>query len=244
MAQETKPKIAAVTGIPITVEYKATLCSWEIKQHPDVWVSHGGSRVHPKRFFEYGGYPPHWKYFDPWKVREDFLGLRTESEFLAFLNQVGRFTGATGWGVVTGHWDVETFTCWQQIFREFLRRSPATWNHVVESLAIPGTTRLIKNVLRVTRRLPTQFRWQGARHLAILEGRDVVSAIIATIYVDHLRGATFSFCTRPDCRKAFEFTSKHKRKYCSQYCAHLESLRRMRARQKRKRLKRTGTPRA
>ena len=35
-------------------------------------------------------------------------------------------------------------------------------------------------------------------------------------------------CARPDCGKEFPVTSKHKRRYCTQYCGHLESIRRNR----------------
>jgi hypothetical protein len=77
-----------------------------------------------------------------------------------------------------------------------------------------------------------EFVWQRKLHSGVIRVRDVLTAILATIHIDHLRGARFGFCHRHDCRKPFEIISKHKRKYCSQYCAPLSS---MRKRQRRKR---------
>ncbi len=53
-------------------------------------------------------------------------------------------------------------------------------------------------------------------------------AICVTVTADLLRGAKFKFCARKDCRASFEVTSKHKKKYCCQYCGHLESVRKNR----------------
>lgn len=50
-----------------------------------------------------------------------------------------------------------------------------------------------------------------------------------TVTVDYLRGTKFRTCARPDCALPFEIQSKHRRNYCTQYCAHLESVRRNRA---------------
>jgi hypothetical protein len=251
MAHQIKPKVEIIVGIPVTVEYLAMPCKWEIKPHPDAWESQAGVRVHPERFFESDRFPP-WEVlarcvpFEAWKVRDEFLSLRTDQEFLDFLNRVGRFMPSmgTGW-VVTGQWDTDDLKVWQEIFREFLKRSPATWDRAVEDVFKPGTVRLVRRILKTSNRFTLLFHWRGvqqvewrsAQHIAALEARDVVTAILATIYIDHLHGTKFGFCNRHDCRRAYKIESKHIRKYCSQYCAHLESLRRMRERQRRKRRK-------
>jgi hypothetical protein len=66
----------------------------------------------------------------------------------------------------------------------------------------------------------------------VLAASSVYDVLIATITVDHLRETKFSVCARPDCRVPFPIESQHKRTYCSQYCAHLESVRRNRRRGK------------
>jgi len=54
------------------------------------------------------------------------------------------------------------------------------------------------------------------------------TAIETTITIDFVNGVRFAVCERPDCSgtKYFAMTSEHVRKYCSQYCGHLESVRR------------------
>ena len=172
---------------------------------------------------------------DAWKVREEFLGLKSEAEFLGFLNRVGRFSA--GMAPDSGVWDLKDFKGWQQVFREFLKRQPDMWpNYFVKLTAsAPGfNVGLIQSEVKlaVDTRLRIRLSWQ--RRSAIIWVSEAVSAILVTIYIDHLRGLRFRFCARRDCRGAFEVTSRHRRKYCQQYCAHLESLRRMRKRQRRK----------
>jgi hypothetical protein len=53
-------------------------------------------------------------------------------------------------------------------------------------------------------------------------------AIEVTITIDKVRGLKFNLCARGDCRQPFPLESKHKKKCCSWYCGHLESVRRNR----------------
>jgi hypothetical protein len=55
-------------------------------------------------------------------------------------------------------------------------------------------------------------------------------AIRVTSTIDLMREMKFRVCARPDCQIPFPVTSKHSRSYCTQYCAHLESVRRSRRR--------------
>ena len=243
MAQKMKTKVEIILGIPVTVEYRAAVSKWEIKPHPDVWESQAGVQVHPERFFESNLVREMSGPFDAWKVREEFLSLKADRQFLDFLNTVGPFAEAPGW--LSGQWAASDFKLWQEMFREFLKRSPASWDCAVEKVFKTKTVSVVGQILGRAKRFTLLFHWKGkqeviewrgAQHIAALEAKDVVTAILATIYVDHLHGTKFGFCKRDDCRKAYRIESKHIRKYCSQYCAHLESLRRMRARS-RKRLK-------
>src|ERR1017187_4483234 len=137
MAQQIKPKVEIIVGIPVTVEYRAVFCKWEIQPHPDVWESQAGVRVPPERFFESGLVRPAGP-FDAWKVRDEFLSLRTDQEFLDFLNKVGPFAGG---GEFSGLWAASDFKLWQEMFREFLKRSAASWDRVVEEVFEPETVR-------------------------------------------------------------------------------------------------------
>lgn len=54
-------------------------------------------------------------------------------------------------------------------------------------------------------------------------------AIKVTITLDHLRSVRSRICARPDCDNIFTVESKHGKRYCNQYCAHLVSVRKNRA---------------
>lgn len=53
-------------------------------------------------------------------------------------------------------------------------------------------------------------------------------SILATVQFKLAQGAKFRACYRRDCRLPFEITSQHTRQFCTQYCAHITSLRRRR----------------
>jgi hypothetical protein len=67
-------------------------------------------------------------------------------------------------------------------------------------------------------------------------------AIQNTITLDLLRKVKFKICKRQDCRAPFPIESEHERKFCHQYCGHLESLRKKRREEKkaRKRERKNG----
>lgn len=57
---------------------------------------------------------------------------------------------------------------------------------------------------------------------------DAYHALLATVFFDVARGVRFKTCERVDCGKPFPLESKHKRKFCSWYCAHITTVRRNR----------------
>lgn len=258
-----KPKIEKVAGIPITVLHRATPCIWELKPNPQGVYRTRDPAGPPLCFvarevevplviewkgIKLPGPPPAPTDSNGVMLRERFMELRTDEEFLDFLNQYGRFSPLKAAEDLRG-WQMRDFTGCQKLFAELARRSPKTWKEYIETLVSPhsfiGFGML--NAVNLSARHTVTFHWNGipkidygAKHFAVIETRDVVSAILATIEIDHLRGAKFGACARTDCPKFFEITSQHKRKYCTMSCAHLESVRRMRKRQKAKRLK-SGT---
>jgi hypothetical protein len=247
MAHDTRQKALTIVGIPITVVLEAWPSKWELK-HPRTPTAGEDGQTGPMRFFEslhvevwrdessgrWVGLPPP---SDAWKVRENFLGLKTEQDFLAFLNQYGTFSSSS---LVERRWDVEDLRCWQQLFRDYMLRSPATWDKKVGRFA-PEMVDFVGHILRLSDSPSISFSWReklerssrSGPNLAIIKADNIVGAILATIYVDHLHGTKYKFCARPDCRRPFEVSSKHKRKFCEQYCAHLQSQRQMRASQRR-----------
>jgi hypothetical protein len=55
-----------------------------------------------------------------------------------------------------------------------------------------------------------------------------LDAILATIYIDNLRGVETEVCALVGCEQTFEVNSKHGKKYCCNYHAHLASVRKSR----------------
>ena len=62
----------------------------------------------------------------------------------------------------------------------------------------------------------------------LIEPYGIHGALFATVTIDHLSGTKYQACARPDCGMPFALESKHRRLYCTQYCAHLESVRKSR----------------
>jgi CGNR zinc finger len=248
--KSSRPKYHSTAIVPISIDLQALRRVWEIRvtgrkrQIRSGINRRPGSRVFlpvrdvvtgPRRDLIIGW--PRFGAFEAWMVREEFLSLETEADFLGFLNRVGSFSSHRD----HGGWELDEFHVWQNIVRQFLISSPATWRPFVHKLVATFRSQgydinRISSEIYVTNTLDFHLRFAagGPSQAAVIHVNSVVGAILATIQIDHLRRAKFGFCARPDCKKPFEITSSHKRQYCSPYCAHLESLRRMRERQRRK----------
>jgi hypothetical protein len=75
-----------------------------------------------------------------------------------------------------------------------------------------------------------EIAFADARHgsRAHVMVRGTFPSILATVQFKLLQGAMFRTCARRDCRLPFEVTSLHTRRFCTQYCAHITSLRQRR----------------
>jgi len=142
---------------------------------------------------------------DAWELRDDFLSLKANSEAaLAFLNKWGR------WILHRNYVDMPEIIALQQAVRQALTYPAEIW--FCSLYASPP--------------LVNSRSWEFP-HFVILTDA-CKAAISMTTTMDLLRQFKFKTCARPDCCKPFPITSKHKREYCSEYCAHLESVRRSR----------------
>jgi hypothetical protein len=226
-------KLNAVVNVPITVVYRITPCSWKRARDRRVAIRQDGQFVHPIRFVERDSHSVR-NYCDAWSVRERFLELKTELDFLDFLSELGHFSVSLAKGR-RGIWGTDAFLCWQNIFRQFLKRSPEKWDAYLQTLTLPGfDTRLMMRALNDASDFRLRFRWRHGKHAAALIAGDIVTAIFATIYIDRLQGAKYGFCARSDCNKPFKIKSRHKRLYCDMNCAHVQGVRRLRAKQKKR----------
>jgi hypothetical protein len=156
---------------------------------------------------------------DAWAMRREFLSMKQDSwALLEFLRKwgiwdekrLGSSTFARGANASTqnivfpeGIWEL------QSAYRAALVSPPDEW--------------LCKGV--------DPFKGAYATPMYphfILEHYQCKPAIEATITIDLLRKVKFRKCKRPDCSEVFELESRHKRLYCGQPCAHLESVRKQR----------------
>jgi hypothetical protein len=143
---------------------------------------------------------------------------------------------------------------WGTIFRVLVKRRPTSWGYALtgtdetgfETTVEPPGFRIVfgglldrislPKALAVVRHttFPIEFRWGSGKHEAIITARDTLSAFLATVCVNHLRGDRYDFCARKDCGKVFKWESAHKRKYCCPECAHLVAVRKSRKKALRK----------
>jgi hypothetical protein len=145
---------------------------------------------------------------DAWLMRDEFLSLKGDREkTLAFLNKWGRWAG------LRSYVDFTEIANLQEEVRTALTKSPDEW---FSTLAFPT----------MVNSRSTQFPY-----FTMLTDACQVAIRMATT-IDLLQHIEFKTCARLDCAKPFAVRSKRKRDYCSQYCAHLESVRRGRASQR------------
>lgn len=221
-----QPKLERILQIPVSVAFRPAPSRWRespnARVHLHTVQTAGGVQAH-----DYSPMPDAEAILDVWRIRERFFTLSTEEESRAFLNETGPFSEALSedryW--VPGWADVRL---WQRIFKEFLIRRPDTWEKWLNSSGV--SQEAVQQTLKDVREMRVAFRWNGHKRIASFLASDTLTAMLASVVIDHLRGAHFKLCARPDCRKVYEQTSRHRRNYCSQYCAHFQSLRRMRAR--------------
>jgi hypothetical protein len=158
---------------------------------------------------------------DPWIMREAFFTLDQSSEALArFLGQWGdwvlpAFMTDLNIDLLEQNYDeapvyVVPDVVWKQReeYKEALAAPPHVW--MSRGNCLPAPHSQLK---------PPYFA---------MSDRTCSSAIETTITLDHLRGIPYRFCERTDCGDIFTVESRHERKFCSQACAHLVSVRRAR----------------
>jgi hypothetical protein len=161
---------------------------------------------------------------DAWKTREAFLGLKFSKKkpeaLLVFLNSVGVFARMTG----SPHpVNISAAEEWQRLIGELLCTPFQLWRQT--ALRYPQGK---EEELFQSDQFRMNFRVGVDLPVAKLITKTALQAILATIHIDHARAAKYRICEAQGCGKGYEITSAHKRRYCDQDCAHLESVRRLR----------------
>ena len=175
-----------------------------------------------------------------WQMRDDFLHLdRSSASLLSFLNKYGEWGENTSPTLQHSPDRMEPhIVIPDEIWNVHDRREP-------NSMQVPPKPQSVLPLQDVIRwgLSGSPARWFKSEYGSVTPSGPrpefphfVITAecchdvILTTITIDHLRGTKFRTCARFDCGTIFALESQHKRNYCCQYCAHLESVRRNRRR--------------
>ena len=213
------PIVAGQLLVPIRVNFWA---------RPELWIVQGANYYHwvdPRRgkartrmvWIPLSGSDGGSFSFDPWQLRDRFLALDLgdQAAVVEFLGETGEWP--TNNGVLKGR-EIHRF---QQRMRERLADPQAAKLGFRVWSPTPGGVTL-------------DYRKHPAGLSVSIHCQTALEAMSWTVDIDLTQGARFRYCARSDCKKLFELISRHKRRYCSMYCAHLESVRRGRQPRKRR----------
>lgn len=195
--------------IPIVLEYREFPVKMKVVSLRD-YLNDPGSAEHRSVPVSREPHGP----FDPWELREEFLSCPPEywEGFVEMAGEVGLFRISQN-----------DFAEWQHLIREALIRHPREWR----KLEFQFDRRKVRKLFEP---LPISFAWDAMTPTARISTTKTLTAIIATLQLDVLRGAQFKVCARTDCvNPPFKVEARHKI-YCSPECAHLVAVRNSRAR--------------
>jgi hypothetical protein len=194
--------MATIIQLPISFEFRASQVLWAEK------TSSASLRrlfiQNPKAHIEEGELRKHSRPADAWQMREELLRMKPDPDSAkSFLNKWGRWRPFP-----RNYIDLDEIFDLQRVVRHALTSSPKRW-------------------FASTYAFPTMISSRSTKFPYFVMLTDACQvAIRMTITIDLLRELEFKTCARPDCGLPFEVKSRHKRKFCSWYCGHLESVRR------------------
>ena len=170
-------------------------------------------------------HPPKKKVIDAWQLRHDFLHLKHSMAALSeFLNYYGRWSRLTyPYPELRRQGRTSSLS-----FSPGLLFGEEMWEQQTE----------IKDSLRGDRgewlqKHPLGFGSRSKFPYFVHTDSTCLGAIQTSIGIDFLRRVPFRICKRSDCGIPFPADRKGKQ-YCSQYCAHIVSVRRSRAQLRKK----------
>jgi hypothetical protein len=211
-----KSAVRFLPAMPIEVIYVALNVAVSCETDADEIVYKFRDSKKPRGFIE----------VNPYALRTNFLDIKTPPEAFAFLSQTGNFRGARNrrsreqltWN---------EFRNWQEVIRLLLQYGEVP-EHLESSLkdVSPEESRWLRGTPSKLSIFTSGADKPGSRGVLQAEIRadTTVEAILATAYVDDLRGVEYQLCALPGCDKLYEVTSKHKRQYCCQKHAHRASI--------------------
>lgn len=193
--------------IPVELRFTATIGRWDLASTQKTghgWKFHY-DQEHENLSVEY----------DPWEVRNDFFGLRTDDELITFLDRTGRWDGHVLPLQLSDFWE------WQDVLRRVLR-SVGRWR----MLKVNGRKleRIGGHALRLS------LSKDGRR--SVISAMNTLEALLNATTVDLLEGSEWKVCSA--CPRLFKVGSEHGQKYCSRRCGHRVNVAKIRQDLKRK----------
>jgi hypothetical protein len=158
---------------------------------------------------------------DPWKMRGDFLSLEHPLvDTVRFLNEYGAWGRGTEPRPKSGSTPLE--------FDPVIVPPLHIWKEQAEirQALVEGAGSWFRS-----HKSPSNFYAQEKFPHYTYTDHYCSDAIATSITLDFLRDMKFALCLRNDCHKPFSVKRKGKL-YCSQYCAHLVSVRKSRSQKK------------
>ena len=190
--------------VPVKLEFRPFRATWSILRND----SRGGELLQPSIVSG-----KQRKLANPWQMRKEFFQLKrgNTDALLKFLNT---------WG---------SWQSWSSSRPESANRIWGTWESFRRAVKQPAGAWLKNDINGMMLMVKTDVS-EYPYHLLSLAGCEL--AMRMTITVDLLQKVKFKICEREDCGAPFPVESQHVRRYCSQYCGHLVSVRRGRKEQK------------
>lgn len=168
---------------------------------------------------------------DGWELVRQFLGVRAADEegVLNFLVAHGKFGPPAGSQTSKHVKDGSEKVSKEMILDTIsLREFAAIQDYVRRTLTTGNPTLPTPWGVRNIQRYTVGFAGTRSGTQAHVTVYETFPSIFATVQFKLAQGARFRTCYRRDCRLPFEVTSRHSRRFCTQYCAHITSLRQRR----------------
>ena len=199
---------------------------------PALWKTGDSGSLHMERLEndQFEAFLP----LDAWEVRNDFISLefseRSPKQLLDYLCKVGVFATQRyedSGGEIQHPISIAAAREWQRYIIALMGAPSSKWGDISLEFSEIKVQRLFAD-----NHFFMEFDASGRLPRARMTGNSALQAILATMHLDHFRGAKLRICQRADCHKVFEVDSLHNKIYCDQYCGHLVSLRQLRAKRK------------
>jgi hypothetical protein len=240
-----------ILDLPIHCQFLAAPVRWEVIKPQRDTGGYYDLRCHLKRHAKATT-------IDPWQERAEFLRLpldpshprfhRAPERLIEFLNRVGVWEQPSfidrrleGTVLSTGHVvygqpmrDLSFFWETQMLLEDLMNDESSLFREGYLRSKRPQNWAEAEGIAERQDIFSLTFDWGKRVPRPTITTVCFWNAVLLTLQIDLVKGTRFRTCARPDCGIPYPITNRHKRKYCSQYCGHIESLRRKRGTSPRK----------